>query len=158
MAFCTGCGKELQPSAQFCPSCGKKVDVALGTGTAHGAVTAQSVSLPQFKQPSTDLKNIILGVIALLAIALVIDLAGGSILTVLIAAALIAATYIYGYKKLEVQEYKTVETVLTVDGVLAAFAFGVTLVAGIFLAALLNLALAGLCYYGWKQIKTITGK
>ena len=98
------------------------------------------------------LKNIILAMMALIGIGVLINLVS-DVLSFIISGAVLVCVYLFGFKKLEIHDYKTVQQLLTVIGIVAAIVFVMTATAYVWIHAIINLAVMLLSFYGWDLIK-----
>jgi len=150
MSYCGNCGYKIEEGAKFCQSCGAQQIPYKG----HDEPYQQPYQQPITKEhPGHDtLKNIILAMMALIGVGVLINLMT-DIFSFIVSGAVLASVYLFGFKKLDAHEYKTVQQLLMVVGILSTVAFIITVVTYFWIHVMINLAVMSLSFYGWDLIK-----
>jgi len=152
MPFCPNCGKEVGADAVFCPSCGLKLKGAQkspsqasfqrkGTAAREGGLNTKTYML---------ISTAGFGALALLS------LAWGNSLGFILAAALSAALYFWGLKKLDMGDTETARTTSLIVGVLGGvIGLAVLLSAGrsSFIGAL-DILVAIPAFLAWHELES----
>ena len=144
MAFCSHCGAQNRDGARFCESCGQLMGQAAGTtpGQATPPPTYQKAS--QVGEALSNLggepKTMVLIGIGLYIVAAALALMGGSMLDLIISAAIAAGVYIGAYLPLSKGDLKSAAGGATVAGGVALLFGFLALFSGNMVAAIWNFA------------------
>lgn len=161
MAFCSHCGAQNRDGARFCESCGQPI------GQAAGPTPAAATPPPAHEQPAQKLGSALAGIggtpktliligIGLYIAAAVLTLMGGSMLDVIISAAIAAGAYFAAYVPLGKGDLKAAASGATiVGGVALVFGF-LALFTGNAGAALWNFAAGAMFGLAAMRIKKLT--
>lgn len=145
MAFCSHCGAQNRDGARFCESCGQPI------GQAAGTTPGAAAPPPVYQQPAQRLESALAGVggtpktmiligIGLYIVAAALTLMGGSMLDLIISAAIAAGAYFAAYIPLGKGDLKSAANGATIAGGVALVFGFLALFNGAGFAAIWNFA------------------
>jgi len=152
MPFCPNCGKEVGTDVTFCPSCGFKLK---GTQKSPFQASFQRKGMAAGKGGLNTKTYMLISTAGFGALAL-LSLVWGNSLGFILAAALSAALYFWGLKKLDIGDTETAKKTSLIVGVLGGvIGLAVLLSAGrsSFIGAL-DILVAVPAFLAWHEMES----
>jgi len=128
MSFCPNCGKEVDSNVKFCPSCGFNLK-----GEEKSSTPIKTIKTTKTTEMNLDARTYLIISIAGLGGLSLLSIMLRDSLGFILCAALAAALYFWGFKKLEANDIPTAKTTCLIVGIVTGVVGLAILLSGRFL-------------------------